>query len=341
MDGWGRARVTLVCEASWVWRYVCLREENGAFFFVFLCVHVCIHVCVCACVWDRKRVCVWKSMYVHVCVYIYEWERECVCVCMCVCVCVCDKRERCTHSCTITQYIHGDLYYTFWLKTHWGYVSVKEIQFFHTSQNYRFRGCMLQREKSHPGILWSHPISRGWNSAAALRLTPSTSHQRPQACVLHVCCEGQWGIVCLFVGYLASQQHANVSQGQICIDNCMCCHTEIEVADQTFYIAQSQYADTRPDSPSADPIMPGFWQGSHWSASFKSLVWLDPEKSPQCKWESNPRSSTLEADALTTRPARRCQWGRLLAFAECSVSVCVIFMKFVGVCSGVICTKGL
>ena len=36
----------------------------------------------------------------------------------------------------------------------------------------------------------------------------------------------------LFVGCLTSQQHASVSQGQICSDSCMCCHSEIEAADQ-------------------------------------------------------------------------------------------------------------
>ena len=72
----------------------------------------------------------------------------------------------------------------------------------------------------------------------------------------------------LFVGCLASQQHASVSQGRICKDNFTCCHTEIEVADQTFYLTQSRYTDTGPTSPSADPIMPGVWQGSHWSANF-------------------------------------------------------------------------
>ena len=30
----------------------------------------------------------------------------------------------------------------------------------------------------------------------------------------------------LFVGYLTSQQHASVLQGQICSDICTCCHTE-------------------------------------------------------------------------------------------------------------------
>ena len=70
--------------------------------------------------------------------------------------------------------------------------------------------------------------------------------------------------VCLFVvDCLTSQQHASVSQGQICSDNSMCCHTETEVADQTFHLTQSQYADTRLTSPSTDPIMPGAWQGSN------------------------------------------------------------------------------
>ena len=72
----------------------------------------------------------------------------------------------------------------------------------------------------------------------------------------------------LFVGWLLNvQQHASVSQGRICSDNFTCCHTEIEVADQTFHLTQSQYTDTGPTSPSADPITPGAWQGSHWNAN--------------------------------------------------------------------------
>ena len=45
-------------------------------------------------------------------------------------------------------------------------------------------------------------------------------------------------------------------------------HTEIEVADQTFHLTQSQYTDTWLTSPSTDPITPGVWQGKHWSANF-------------------------------------------------------------------------
>ena len=87
----------------------------------------------------------------------------------------------------------------------------------------------------------------------------------------------------LFVGCLTSQQQASVSQGRICSDNFTCCHTEIEVADPTFYLTQSQYTDTGPTSPSADPITPGAWQGSHWSANFEVTGMTRPRKNPVVK----------------------------------------------------------
>ena len=108
---------------------------------------------------------------------------------------------------------------------------------------------------------------------------------------------------CFFVGCLMFQQQASVSQGRICADNFTCCHTEIEAADQTIYLNQSQYTETGPTSSSADPIMSGAWQGSNWSANFLSH-WLDLEKSRRER-DLNPRSSAPEADTLTTRPARR------------------------------------
>ena len=43
-----------------------------------------------------------------------------------------------------------------------------------------------------------------------------------------------------------------------------CCLAEMEVADDTFYLTRSEYTDTGPTSPSADPIKPSAWQGSHW-----------------------------------------------------------------------------
>ena len=74
--------------------------------------------------------------------------------------------------------------------------------------------------------------------------------------------------VCWLLARLTSQQHASVSQVRIYSDKFTCCHTEIEVADQTFHLTQSQYTDTGPTSPSTDPITPGAWQGIHWSANF-------------------------------------------------------------------------
>ena len=104
---------------------------------------------------------------------------------------------------------------------------------------------------------------------------------------------GHW-----LVGCLTSQQHASVSQGWICSDSCTCCHTEIEAADPAFHRTQSQYTDTGPTSPSTDPIMPGAWQGSHWSTSLKWLVWLSLEKDPCWKQESNPGLSLLKLTLL-------------------------------------------
>ena len=57
----------------------------------------------------------------------------------------------------------------------------------------------------------------------------------------------------LFVGCLMSQQHASVIQAWICLGNFTCCHTEIEAADPTVYLTQSQHTDTGPTSPSSDP----------------------------------------------------------------------------------------
>ena len=119
-------------------------------------------------------------------------------------------------------------------------------------------------------------------------------------------------IVCLFVGCLTSQQHASVSQGRICSDSFTCCHTEIEVADPTFRLTQSQYTDSGPTSPSTDPITPGAWQGSHWSANFSVTGVTRPQKKSRRKRDSNPGSSVLEADALNhlaneaTREAIEC-----------------------------------
>ena len=92
--------------------------------------------------------------------------------------------------------------------------------------------------------------------------------------------EGEVGGLSCLLACLTSQQQASVSQGRVCSDNFACCCTETEVADQTFYLNQSQYTDTGPTSPSADPITPGAWQGSHWSANFEVTGMTRPRKNP-------------------------------------------------------------
>ena len=85
-----------------------------------------------------------------------------------------------------------------------------------------------------------------------------------------------------------------------------CCHTEIEVADPTFHLTQSQYADTGPTSPSTDPgrVATGV-------PIVKALVYdSTPDEKSRLQRDSSPGSSALEADALTTRPTRR-SWGKI------------------------------
>ena len=108
----------------------------------------------------------------------------------------------------------------------------------------------------------------------------------------------------MFGGCLTSQQQASVPQGRICSDNFTCCHTEIEVADQTFYLTQSQYTDTEPTSPSADPITPGAWQGSHWSANFEVTGMTPPQKNPGASGIPT-RDLRSRGGRLSTRPTRR------------------------------------
>ena len=108
----------------------------------------------------------------------------------------------------------------------------------------------------------------------------------------------QGGFVCWLVACLTSQQQASVSQGPICSDNFTCCHTEIEVADPTFYLTQSQYTDTGPTSPNADPITPGAWQGSHWSANFEVTGMTRPRKNPGASSQGGICLSIVRAVSL-------------------------------------------
>ena len=51
------------------------------------------------------------------------------------------------------------------------------------------------------------------------------------------------------------------NQRRICSDSCTCCHTEIEVADPTSNLTQSQHSNMGPTGPSVESMMSGIWHG--------------------------------------------------------------------------------
>ena len=77
-----------------------------------------------------------------------------------------------------------------------------------------------------------------WNCpvliSAVLEFRHRSGNVHPIRSVEHflvLCQQTDWLISRGVVVCLTSQQHASVSQGRICTDNCKRCHTEIEVAD--------------------------------------------------------------------------------------------------------------
>ena len=94
-------------------------------------------------------------------------------------------------------------------------------------------------------------------------------------------------------------------QGWICSNKCLHCHTVVQVADQTFYLIQSQYTDTGPTSPSADTITPSVWQDSHRVTNFPVTGMTRPGKRSRVKAGLETRSAAQKVDNLTTRPTRQ------------------------------------
>ena len=102
----------------------------------------------------------------------------------------------------------------------------------------------------------------------------------------------------MVAGCLMSQQHAGGSQRWICKDNCMCSHTEKEVADEAWYLVQSQYTGTM--TTSSGRMAPGT------RVPFvMSQVWLNQVKTPQGKL-SLITGLLLQrwAECLATEPLR-------------------------------------
>ena len=100
------------------------------------------------------------------------------------------------------------------------------------------------------------------------------------------------------VGWLVAERPSNMLvylRGRTCSDKCVCRHTEVEVAGQTFHLIQPKHTDTGPTSSSADPTTPGAWQGSHWSSLLVEHWYGSTWKHP--KAEIEPRSAVTEATA--------------------------------------------
>ena len=67
---------------------------------------------------------------------------------------------------------------------------------------------------------------------------------------------------------LISQQHTSIHQRHIRLDSCTCCHTEIETANQTCYLSQSQDTDTPSTSPRANSVTSVPGRVTHYSTDF-------------------------------------------------------------------------
>ena len=81
-------------------------------------------------------------------------------------------------------------------------------------------------------------------------------------------------------------------------DSCACYHAGVKVAGRSCYLTQSQYVDTGQTSPSADPVCPGTWQGSQWSANSLVTRMTRPGNRPMGRAGFESRSAIVEADAV-------------------------------------------
>ena len=110
---------------------------------------------------------------------------------------------------------------------------------------------------------------------------------------------------CCFFCWLTSQQNASTPQGWVWSGNCLCCHTQTKAADQTCHLIQSVYWH-RDSYPSADPVAPCAWQGSHWSTKLLSHWYTLTQKIAHGKSGDQTQVCHSRGRQHTTRPRRRC-----------------------------------
>ena len=156
------------------------------------------------------------------------------------------------------------------LADRWGTTVDFTTSFLHSSPFSAFRSSMLHSRPVHSLMLSSRRFLCQDHDYKNKIIKIKKKKMKEGKILLNVFLsleESRMGF-CMLVACLTSRQHASASQGRLCSDKFTCCHTEIESADQIFYLTQSQYTDTGPTNPSADPLTPGAWQGGLWSANF-------------------------------------------------------------------------
>ena len=97
--------------------------------------------------------------------------------------------------------------------------------------------------------------------------------------------------------YYRAPRRATVPQERISLDRCMFCHSWIEVANQTCYLADPKHTDIGLTSPSADPIAPGAWQDIHWSTNVEVTGETRPGNRSVAKEGIKLRFVSLESGA--------------------------------------------
>ena len=274
-----------------------------------MCGRVATKVSWCVCVRARARACVCVCVCVCVCACVFV----CVYACVCVCVCVCFKslvwldlgkkpqRESGVWSRGVPLSRRKPYHQATGAVGGGGAVMLKadNDSVITVAKTLRLtalcvcvracvRVCVCARARVHVCVcvsasvretyslclsICTYPLAADLGAAnsdvAHDQGTKPTKKKKPKT-LRH------WKL--LFVGCLTSQHHASVSQGRICPDNFTCCHIEIEIADPTFHLTQSQYTDTGLTSPSTDPVTPGAWQGSHLSADFEVTGMTRPRR---------------------------------------------------------------
>ena len=103
-----------------------------------------------------------------------------------------------------------------------------------------------------------------------------------------------------FVGCLTSQQHASVSWGRICSDSCTCCHTETEVADQTFILPSHSILTSGQPVPALTLYHQAPGRVATGVPILKSLVRLDLG-SRRGRWRTVPLTTEMTSPSTETK----------------------------------------